>query len=46
MGRVVNGNTTYDAYVLDVDDAGRLIVKKDTGEVEKLFCGEVSVKKK
>ena len=46
MVRVVNGNTTYDAYVLDVDDAGRLIVKKDTGEVEKLFCGEVSVKKK
>lgn len=43
--KVVNGNTDYEAEVLDVDDEGRLIVRRNGGQVEKLFCGEVSVKK-
>ena len=35
---------SYEAMALDVDDTGRLLVKKDNGEETWLFGGEISVK--
>jgi len=34
----------YEATALDIDDTGRLIVRKDTGEVLSLNSGEISIR--
>ena len=40
---VIDGNNTYSATALDIDDESRLVIEKD-GEVKRLFFGEVSTK--
>lgn len=34
----------YQAYALGIDHTGKLLVKKETGETEAIFAGEVSVR--
>ena len=41
---VTGSNETYEAVAIDVDDAGRLIVKKDSGEILALSAGEIKYK--
>jgi len=41
---VVTGfDESYEAIAIDIDDTGRLIVKKESGEVLALFSGEISI---
>jgi len=43
---VITGlNETFEATAIDIDDIGRLIVKKDNGEIISLSAGEVSLGK-
>lgn len=42
--KVLRGNASRDAYVLDIDDNGHLVVRYDNGEKESLSSGEVSIK--
>ena len=43
---VINGlSGHFDATIIDIDDIGRLIVKKDDGEILSLNSGEVSLSK-
>ena len=44
--RVMRGNDTFDAKVLDLNSAGELVVRKKDGAEERLFSGEVSVRGK
>ncbi|MCL2815607.1 MAG: biotin--[acetyl-CoA-carboxylase] ligase [Oscillospiraceae bacterium] len=41
---VSNSNETYEALAVDIDETGRLIVKKDDGRILPLSSGEVTVK--
>ena len=41
---VIAPNETYEALAVDIDEAGRLIVKKNTGEWQTLSAGEISVR--
>lgn len=41
---VINGNDSYDALVMDLNDDGELVVKKGNGEIKNLFSGEVSIR--
>ena len=41
---VIKANTTYPAKVIDINDDCELIVKRDNGEAEALYTGEVSLK--
>jgi BirA family biotin operon repressor/biotin-[acetyl-CoA-carboxylase] ligase len=41
---VTGRGTAFDAQAVDVDDNGRLIVKKDNGQTETVCSGEVSIK--
>jgi len=40
---VMAPNETYGATAVDIDGAGRLIVEQDTGELQILSAGEISV---
>ena len=42
--QVISLTESYEAIALDIDDIGRLIVKKTTGEVVSLSTGEISVR--
>jgi len=44
--RIIKGGETTEARVLDLNDDGELLVERKTGEIEKLFSGEVSVRGK
>lgn len=41
---VISGKDKYEATAIDIDDEGRLIVRKEDGEAESIFSGEVSIK--
>lgn len=41
--QISNSNETYEALAVDIDEAGRLIVKKDDGQIQPLSSGEVSI---
>ena len=41
---ITGSNGSYEAFAIDIDDTGRLIVKKDNGEVFALSAGEVSAR--
>jgi len=41
---VSGGNEAFEAVAVDIDDVGRLIVKRDDGEIVMLSSGEVSVR--
>lgn len=41
---VTGATAQYEATALDIDEIGRLIVKKDDGEVIALFAGEISIR--
>lgn len=43
---VIRGNEDFDAFVLDLNLAGELVVRKKDGTEERLFSGEVSVRGK
>jgi len=43
---VIKGNVSYSASVLDLNNDGELVIKKENGEIEKLFSGEVSIRGK
>lgn len=38
------GNDAFDAYVVEINDNGQLVVRKESGEIEILNCGEASAK--
>jgi len=40
---VVGPKETYEAIARDIDDAGRLIVEKENGEIVPLFSGEIKI---
>ncbi len=49
IGRDINvsqGNETYSAHVVDMDERCNLILRCDDGVEKKLFCGEVSIRLK
>ena len=41
---VVGAQETYEATAIDIDQDGRLIVKKESGEVQSLYAGEISIR--
>ncbi|MCL2874297.1 MAG: biotin--[acetyl-CoA-carboxylase] ligase [Defluviitaleaceae bacterium] len=41
---VIGAEHTYEALAVDIDDIGRLLVKKDNGEIHPLSSGEISVR--
>lgn len=41
---VIESTQTYEAIAVDIDDIGRLVVKKNDGELAVLSSGEISVK--
>jgi len=41
---VIGAEQPYEALAVDIDDIGRLIVKKDDGEILSLSSGEISIK--
>ncbi|HBH13741.1 MAG: BirA bifunctional protein, putative [Clostridiales bacterium 38_11] len=41
---VIRGNEVFDAFVLDLNPAGELVIRKKDGTEERLFSGEVSVR--
>jgi BirA family biotin operon repressor/biotin-[acetyl-CoA-carboxylase] ligase len=41
---VIGASETYEAIAIDIDDIGRLVVKKDNGEIQSLTSGEISIK--
>lgn len=43
---VITGDNVYPATALDINEDGHLIVKTSSGEIQTLFSGEVSVRKK
>jgi BirA family biotin operon repressor/biotin-[acetyl-CoA-carboxylase] ligase len=43
---VTQMGNTYTATAMDIDEIGRLIIKKDSGEVLSLAAGEISVRKR
>lgn len=42
--RVESSGVSYDAIATEITDNGELLVKTDTGDVKKLFTGEVSIR--
>ena len=38
------GNDLFAGYVLDINDYGQLVVRKESGEIVKLNCGEASIR--
>ena len=42
--RVTQGDSTYEAKAVDIDDMCHLIVKTDSGEIKTLFAGEITVR--
>jgi len=42
--RVLEPGCEYCGYALGIDKTGQLLVKRDDGEIEKIFAGEVSVR--
>lgn len=38
------GNAFFEGYVLDINDYGQLVVRKESGEIVILNCGEASIK--
>jgi BirA family biotin operon repressor/biotin-[acetyl-CoA-carboxylase] ligase len=47
IGKIVNvikAGSTYQAIALDINDEGELVVKKENGDIENLFSGEISVR--
>lgn len=43
---VIQNNDEYGALALDIDEKGRLIVKKENGELATLSSGEISIRQK
>jgi BirA family biotin operon repressor/biotin-[acetyl-CoA-carboxylase] ligase len=43
LGERIIVNGSYEATAIDIDVAGRLIIRKDSGELIPLSCGEVSI---
>jgi len=41
---VAGSDESYEATAIDIDDSGRLIVQKETGETVSLFSGEISIR--
>lgn len=41
---VIKGNEIYKAYVVDLNNEGELVVRKEDGTFERLFSGEVSIR--
>ncbi len=41
---VMRGSDQYEGQVLSINDQGELVVKRDNGEIEALFSGEVSIR--
>jgi BirA family biotin operon repressor/biotin-[acetyl-CoA-carboxylase] ligase len=41
---VISAAETYEAVAVDIDESGRLIIRKDNGEILPLSSGEISVK--
>jgi len=42
---VIQGDDVYSATALDINEDGHLIVKTESGEIQTLFSGEVSIRK-
>ena len=42
--RVTQGDSSYEAKAVDIDDMCHLIVKTDSGETKTLFAGEITVR--
>jgi len=42
--KVKIGQDLFDAFVLDINDYGQLVVRKESGEIVILNCGEASIK--
>lgn len=42
--RVLEPGQEYSGYALGIDELGQLLVRKESGEVAKIFAGEVSVR--
>ena len=42
--RVLEPGQEYSGYALGIDELGQLLVQRETGEIEKIFAGEVSVR--
>lgn len=42
--RVLEPEQEYSGYALGIDELGQLLVRRENGEIEKIFAGEVSVR--
>ena len=42
--RILEPHNEYEAVALGINEEGELLVEKETGEIERVFAGEVSVR--